>query len=104
MMAAAADNHDDRVGRGAVIQTFGSCLKWNPHIHAFVSPGVFDRYGSWQPVPYVDIHGAELLHRIYQVHPLTCTRCGSEMRRGAFMTQPRVIRRLLDHLRHKASR
>jgi hypothetical protein len=34
MMAEAADEPDARPGMVAVIQTFGSILKWNPHIHA----------------------------------------------------------------------
>jgi hypothetical protein len=34
MMAAAVDEPDARPGMVAVIQTFGSSLKWNPHIHA----------------------------------------------------------------------
>ncbi|MFQ5792110.1 MAG: transposase, partial [Acidobacteriota bacterium] len=63
MMAAAVDNHDARAGMVGVIQTFGSSLKWNPHIHAIVSRGVFDPDGSWQPVPYVDTHKAELVFR-----------------------------------------
>jgi hypothetical protein len=36
MMAEAADEPDARPGMVAVIQTFGSTLKWNPHIHAIV--------------------------------------------------------------------
>jgi hypothetical protein len=47
----------------AVIQTFGSSLKWNPHIHAIVTRGVFLDDGSWLPIPYVDSHNAELLFR-----------------------------------------
>jgi hypothetical protein len=46
-----------------VIQTFGSTLKWNPHIHAIVSRGVWDRHQQWHPVPYVAPHAAELLFR-----------------------------------------
>jgi hypothetical protein len=49
----------------AVIQTFGSSLGWNPHIHAIVTPtrGLSDDDGTWQPIPYVDTHKAELLFR-----------------------------------------
>jgi hypothetical protein len=47
----------------AVIQTFGSSLKWNPHIHAIVTRGVFLDDGSWLPIPFVDSHKAELLFR-----------------------------------------
>ena len=42
---------------------------------------------------------AELLRRIFEVDPLRCSRCGHEMRIVAFITQPRVIDRILTHLR-----
>lgn len=43
MMASAVDEPVARPGMVAVIQTFGSSLKWNPHIHAIVSRGLWDR-------------------------------------------------------------
>ena len=63
MMAAAVEQADARPGMVAVIQTFGSSLKWNPHIHAIVTRGVLLDDGSWTPIPYVDSHNAELLFR-----------------------------------------
>jgi hypothetical protein len=63
MMAAAVEQPEARPGMVAVIQTFGSTLKWNPHIHAIVTRGVFLEEGSWLPIPYVDSHTAELLFR-----------------------------------------
>ena len=63
MMAAAVDEPDARPGMVAVIQTFASSLKWNPHIHSIVSRGVWTPDGEWMPVPYVDEHRAELLFR-----------------------------------------
>ena len=63
MMAAASDEPDARPGMVAVIQTFGSSLKWNPHIHAIVTRGVFLANGQWHPIPYVDTHKAELVFR-----------------------------------------
>jgi len=39
MMVAASDEPIARSGMVAVIQTFGSSLKWNPHIHAIVTRG-----------------------------------------------------------------
>ncbi len=63
MMAAVVDEPDARPGMVAVIQTFASSLKWNPHIHSIVSRGVFKPDGTWIPVPYVDAHQAELLFR-----------------------------------------
>ncbi len=54
MMAAAIEEPDARPGMVAVIQTFGSSLKkWNPHIHAIVTRGVFLANGQWHPIPYV---------------------------------------------------
>lgn len=46
---------------------------------------------------------AELIRRIYEVDPLVC-RCGGSMRVISFITQPRVIERILDHLRHSQPR
>ena len=63
MMAVVAEEPHARPGMVAVIQTFGSSLKWNPHIHAIVTRGVFLDDGSWQPIPYVDSHKAELVFR-----------------------------------------
>jgi hypothetical protein len=45
---------------------------------------------------------AELVYRIYEVDPLTCPRCGGKMKLLAFIIDPAVIRRILDHLEHKA--
>ncbi len=45
----------------------------------------------------------ELLRRIFEVDPLRCPRCGHEMRIVAFITQPRVIDRILTHLRRTAT-
>ncbi len=69
MIAAALDEPDARPGMVAVIQTFGSSLKWNPHIHAIVTRGVLLGDGSWQPLPYVDTHKAEFLftHKVFRL-------------------------------------
>jgi len=58
-----ADATDTRPGMVAVIQTFASSLKWNPHVHSIASRGLFTTDGQWIPVPYVDAHKAELLFR-----------------------------------------
>jgi hypothetical protein len=67
MMLAAADTDNDaadaRAGMVAVIHTFASSLKWNPHVHSIASRGLFTTDGRWIPVPYVDTHKAELLFR-----------------------------------------
>ena len=45
---------------------------------------------------------AELLRRIFEVDPLACPRCGTEMRIVAFITDPTTIDRILEHLRRSA--
>jgi len=44
---------------------------------------------------------AELLRRIYEVDPLRCPACGIEMRVIAVITEPKVVDRILAHLRAK---
>jgi hypothetical protein len=44
---------------------------------------------------------AEMIRRVYEVDPLVCPRCGGEMRVVGFITQPAVIKRILDHLRKR---
>ncbi len=44
---------------------------------------------------------AELIRRVYEVDPLFCPRCDSEMRAVGFITQPTVIDRILDYLRRR---
>ena len=42
---------------------------------------------------------ARLIARIYEVDPLTCPRCGHELKIVAAITDPRVIDRILEHRR-----
>ena len=44
---------------------------------------------------------ANLIRRVYETDPLVCPRCGSEMRVVSFITDPRVVRRIVDHLRKR---
>jgi hypothetical protein len=44
------------------------------------------------------IRWAQLLARIYEVLPLLCPSCGGEMRILAFLTDPPVVRSMLEHL------
>jgi len=44
---------------------------------------------------------AEMIRRVYEVHPLVCPRRGGETRVVSFITQPAVIQRILDHLRKR---
>ncbi len=46
---------------------------------------------------------AELLRRIFEVEPLECPRCGQTMRIVSFITEPKAIDRILDHLRSTAA-
>lgn len=41
---------------------------------------------------------AQLIRRIYEVDPLVCPRCGRPMHIIAFITEPRVITKILRHL------
>ena len=58
-------------------------------------------------MPYVDERAAvrrrwaKLIRRVYEVDPLVCPRCGAEMRVIGFITQPTLIKRILDHLRKR---
>jgi hypothetical protein len=48
---------------------------------------------------------AELLRRIFEVDPLACPRCGQQMRIVEFITEPKVIDSILEHLpRTRATR
>ena len=44
---------------------------------------------------------ANLIRPVYEVDPLVCPRCGGEMRVIGFITEPAVIKRILDHLRKR---
>ena len=56
--------------------------------------------GVEQPTPprlALNNRWAELIYRIFEVDPLTCQRCGSEMKIIAFITQHATINSILDH-------
>ena len=44
---------------------------------------------------------ANLIRRVYEADPLVCPRCGSQMRVVSFITDPRAVRRIVDHLRKR---
>ncbi len=46
---------------------------------------------------------AQLIRRIFEVDPLVCPRCGATMRIIAFITEPRVITKILRHLATNAA-
>jgi hypothetical protein len=47
---------------------------------------------------------AQWIRRIYEVDPLTCTECGGEVRIIAFLLDPTVVRKILDHLATRPGR
>ena len=46
---------------------------------------------------------AQLIKRIYEVDPLVCPSCGSEMKVIAFITEHEVVDAILRHLERKES-
>ena len=46
---------------------------------------------------------ASLIRRVYEVDPLVCPRCGAEIRVIGFITEPSLLKRILDHI-HKRDR
>lgn len=46
---------------------------------------------------------AQMIRRIFEVDPLTCKNCGQQMRVISFITDPPVIRKILDHLANEAN-
>jgi len=46
---------------------------------------------------------ADLIRRVYQTDPLLCPNCGSLMRIISFITQQKVIHKILDHLKKRAT-
>lgn len=44
---------------------------------------------------------ASMLRRIFEVDPLACRFCGSEMRVISFILDPKVVRKILDHVGKK---
>ena len=42
-----------------------------------------------------------MIRRVYEVDPLVCPRCGAEMRIIGFITEPSLVKRILDHIRKR---
>jgi len=40
----------------------------------------------------------ECIKKVYEADPLTCPRCGGQMKIISFITDPQVIRHILEHL------
>ena len=45
---------------------------------------------------------AQLIRRIYESDPLLCT-CGAQMRVVSFITEPPVVRKIIEHLQRTGS-
>ena len=45
---------------------------------------------------------ADLIRRVFELDPLLCP-CGGTLRLVAFITEPRIIRKILEHLNNKAN-
>ena len=60
--------------------------RWSPPAAAIPHAG--------RPAPPL----GELIRRVYELDPLVRPRCRGGMRVVSFITKPRLIRRILDHL------
>ena len=47
---------------------------------------------------------ANLILRVFKTDPLICKKCGGKMRVVSFITEPGVIRQIVDHLENRNSR
>ena len=47
---------------------------------------------------------ANLIRRVFKTDPLICKNCGGKMHVVSFITEPSVIRQILDHLENRNSR
>ncbi len=47
---------------------------------------------------------ARLIHRIFEVDPLRCRKCGAEIRIMAFVTDFRQVRKILEHIGERTLR
>ena len=61
-------------------------------------PGAVEREDTWPALRARRRRWAELLRRVFPVEVEVCPRCGGEARLLAFVTEPAVVRRILDHL------
>jgi len=57
--------------------------------------------GEWPGLKARRRRWAELLRMVFQVEVAECPRCGGEARIVGFVTEPRVVRRILAHLERR---
>ena len=117
---------DVRPGCVFSLQTFGSYgANFNPHCHGIVTDAAFSKNGQFLPLPSLDASAAmevfrrlpaaalpdrddsdcsmqarstwaRLIKKIFEADPLLCP-CGGRMRIISFITDPRVVDRILRH-------
>jgi hypothetical protein len=68
--------------------------------HAEVPPADPAPMSRPQTVTHAACHSswARLLAKVYEIDPLRCPRCGSEMKPIAIITDPSEVRKILRHL------
>ena len=97
----AADNHGMRLGIVQVLHTFGSDLKWHPHLHLLVTEGGLSLDGTRWVRPYGDgwlmAHGG--LKKMWRYHVIRALR---EMHRSGQMWFPDNAAFLADYPRFNA--
>ena len=53
-----------------------------------------------QEEPFLPSKGwAEMIRKVYEVHPLCCPSCGGQMRVISFIEEPKVIDKIIHHLK-----
>ena len=88
-----------RRARASASRRWNGCGGWSRCPRGGIRIGT----AGHRPAPRGPAPWAELLHRIFEVEPLECPRCGQTMRIVALITEPTVIDRILDHLRRTAA-
>lgn len=87
-------------GRAAVVGS--SRAKPGPALPRAEAPVALDDPSVGDPPPAADrprrLDWAALLQRVYKMDVLVCRACGGRLRVIAFLTDVRVVRRILDHL------
>ena len=66
-------------------------------------PGATEPAADWPALRARRRRWAELLRMVFQVDVERCVRCGGAMRIVAFITEPRVVRRILAHLERRGT-
>jgi hypothetical protein len=64
-------------------------------------PGAADSAAEWPALCARRRRWSELLRMVFQVDVERCGRCGGPARIGGFVTEPRAVRKILDHLERR---